>query len=167
MRHSIVLAVGADAVDGDFSGDGILGADAVDGDFNGDGIVDFSDFFRFADFFGADAGKRSRLMELAVLHIGLPWAALVEQNVPNPFNAETMIGYHVFRAAQIELHIYDIAGQRVRVLREGVRAAGGYRARWDSRDDDGRRVSSGVYLYRIVTPGAEGILGPRKMLLLR
>jgi hypothetical protein len=102
-------------------------------------------------------------MELAVLHIGLPWAALVEQNVPNPFNAETMIGYHVFRAAQIELHIYDIAGQRVRVLREGVRAAGGYRARWDSRDDDGRRVSSGVYLYRIVTPGAEsgpeGILG--------
>ena len=103
-------------------------------------------------------------MELAVLHIGLPWAALVEQNVPNPFNAETMIGYHVFRAAQIELHIYDIAGQR-------VRAAGGYRARWDSRDDDGRRVSSGVYLYRIVTPGAEsgpeGILGPRKMLLLR
>ncbi len=167
VRHSIVLAVGADAVDGDFSGDGILGADAVDGDFNGDGIVDFSDFFRFADFFGADAGKRSRLMELAVLHIGLPWAALVEQNVPNPFNAETMIGYHVFRAAQIELHIYDIAGQRVRVLREGVRAAGGYRARWDSRDDDGRRVSSGVYLYRIVTPGAEGILGPRKMLLLR
>jgi hypothetical protein len=110
-------------------------------------------------------------MELAVLHVGLPWAALVEQNVPNPFNAETMIGYHVFRAAQIELHIYDIAGQRVRVLREGVRAAGGYRARWDSRDDDGRRVSSGVYLYRIVTPGAEsgpeGILGPRKMLLLR
>jgi hypothetical protein len=189
VRHTIVLSIGADAVDGDFSGDGIVdfsdffsfadhfGTSVGDAgwdpafDFDNSGEVDFSDFFRFADFFGADAGKRSRLMELAVLHIGLPWAALVEQNVPNPFNAETMIDYRVFHAAQIELHIYDIAGQRVRVLREGVRAAGGYRARWDSRDDDGRRVSSGVYLYRLVTPGAQsgpkGFLAPRKMLLLR
>ena len=110
-------------------------------------------------------------MELAVEHIGLPWAALVEQNTPNPFNAETTINYHVLRPTQVELHIYDIAGQRVRVLREGVRAAGSYQSRWDSRDDAGRSVSSGVYLYRISTPGAGEVpvqfLPPHKMLLLR
>ena len=58
------------------------------------------------------------------------------------------------RPAEVELHIYDIAGQRVRQLREGVRGAGSYRTRWEGRDDDGRSVSSGVYLYRITATGA-------------
>lgn len=178
----------AAAVSGDFSGDGIVdfsdffafadhfGTTAADAgwdpafDFDGSGEVDFSDFFRFADFFGADAGKRARLMELAALHIGLPWSVLAE-NAPNPFNAETIIGYYVVRPAEVELHIYDIAGQRVRQLREGVRGAGSYRTRWDGRDDDGRSVSSGVYLYRITAtgaaPGPAGLPPPRKMLLLR
>ncbi len=64
-------------------------------------------------------------------------------------NTETIIGYYVVRPAEMELHIYDIAGQRVRQLREGVRGAGSYRTCWDGRDDDGRSVSSGIYLYRI------------------
>ena len=64
-------------------------------------------------------------------------------------NTETIIGYYVVRPAEVELHIYDIAGQRVRQLREGVRGAGSYRTCWDGRDDDGRSVSSGIYLYRI------------------
>ena len=86
-------------------------------------------------------------------------------------NTETFIGYYGVRPAEVELHIYDIAGQRVRQLREGVRGAGSYRTRWDGRDDDGRSVSSGVYLYRITAtgaaPGPAGLPPPRKMLLLR
>jgi hypothetical protein len=189
VRHAVVLSVGAAALPGDFSGDGLIdltdffafadhfGRTSADAgwdsafDFDNTGEVDFSDFFRFADIFGREVSKRARLMELAVEHIGLPWAALVEQNTPNPFNAETTINYHVLRPTQVELHIYDIAGQRVRVLREGVRAAGSYQSRWDSRDDAGRSVSSGVYLYRISTPGAGAVpvqfLPPHKMLLLR
>ena len=64
-------------------------------------------------------------------------------------NAETIIGYYVARPAEVERHIYDIAGQRVRQLREGVRGAGSYRTCWDGRDDDGRSVSPGVDIYRI------------------
>ena len=45
------------------------------------------------------------------------------------FNTETIIGYYVVRPAEVELHIYDIAGQRVRQLREGVRGAGSHRTR--------------------------------------
>ena len=55
-------------------------------------------------------------------------------------------------------------GQRVAVLRQGPQQAGYHRLRWNGRDDVGRPLASGIYLYRLVTD--EGIL-TRKLTLLR
>ena len=49
----------------------------------------------------------------------------------------------------VELTIYDVAGRRVKSLWSGHVAAGDHQANWDGRDDTGKRVASGVYLYRL------------------
>ena len=86
------------------------------------------------------------------------------QNHPNPFNSETAIDYRLPAMSEVELAVFDLAGQRVATLARGSRAAGAHRVRWDGRDEAGHRLASGVYLFRL-TSGAE--LRQRKVLLLR
>ena len=57
-----------------------------------------------------------------------------------------------------------MTGQRVAVLHQGPKKAGMHRLGWDARDDRGRRLASGVYVYRLVT--AE-VVQTRKLTLLR
>jgi hypothetical protein len=163
------------SVVGDFSGDGIVNfsdfflfADAFGGsdplyDLTGDGAVNFSDFFVFADQFGAEA--RAKLLVLAQEHLGLPPATTLGANYPNPFNAETTIPFQLGEAAEVELALYNLAGQQVATLADDTRAAGSYTIRWDGRDDAGQALASGVYLYRLRVGQQQ--VEMRKSLLLR
>ena len=88
--------------------------------------------------------------------IGAPKQTLLLQNYPNPFNPETWIPYHLSEAAPVTLSIYDITGQRIRLLPLGFQSAGFYQSRsraayWDGRNDLGVQVSSGVYFYQLST----------------
>lgn len=74
------------------------------------------------------------------------------QNYPNPFNSSTTISYDLSRDSPIILGIYNVLGKRVRMLECGFKQKGSYKLSWDGRDDTGREVSSGVYLYRLITP---------------
>lgn len=77
----------------------------------------------------------------------------LKQNVPNPFNPETIIEYHL-AGSEIRpttLIIYNVLGQKVRTLVDAPEAGGVYRVRWDGKDDLGRQVASGVYTYRLVS----------------
>ncbi len=64
---------------------------------------------------------------------------------PNPFNPQTRISYQIEQTGDVELTIYNVRGQRVRVLVNRYHDAGNYDIVWDGRDFDGRTVSSGVY----------------------
>ena len=75
----------------------------------------------------------------------------LQQNWPNPFNPSTTISFWLATASAVELNIYDILGQKVRLLADGVHPAGAHSVRWDGRDQSGKGVASGVYLYRIIT----------------
>jgi hypothetical protein len=70
---------------------------------------------------------------------------------PNPFNPSTTIAYSLGRAGSAELVVYDLSGRRVKTLVSGYIDAGSHEARWDGRDEYGRRVASGVYAYRLIT----------------
>jgi hypothetical protein len=78
-----------------------------------------------------------------------PERYLLGQNMPNPFNPETVIAYQVPTAGQVTLTVYNLRGQVVRRLVDGRQPAGYYRVRWDGRDRFKREVASGVYVYRI------------------
>jgi hypothetical protein len=89
------------------------------------------------------------------------------QNAPNPFNASTTISFLLpFRLANepTRLSIYNLVGQLVRVLQPEAQQAGEHRLSWDGRDDYGREVASGVYIYRLDV-GEWAV--QRRMLLLR
>ena len=64
----------------------------------------------------------------------------------------------------MRLQVYDVLGQRVRELVGERQAAGYYQVQWDSRDDYGRPVAAGVYLYRLE---AGDFAQVRKLLLLK
>ncbi|MCU0606783.1 MAG: T9SS type A sorting domain-containing protein [Candidatus Edwardsbacteria bacterium] len=74
---------------------------------------------------------------------------LVEPAYPNPAHGQASIGYQLPLPGRVSLGVYDVMGRRVMILYDGDRPSGRFTANWDGRDADGRRVASGVYLYRV------------------
>jgi subtilisin family serine protease len=70
----------------------------------------------------------------------------LSQNYPNPFNPNTTISYKLPVSGQVALKIYNVRGQLVRTLVEGIQPAGEYAARWDGCDRQGHQVTSGIYI---------------------
>lgn len=66
---------------------------------------------------------------------------------PNPFSDHTTLRLSVARPDHVRIEVSDVAGRRVRLLREGTFATGEYAVAWDGRDDRGAQVPSGVYFY--------------------
>jgi hypothetical protein len=70
-------------------------------------------------------------------------------NAPNPFHPETRIAFSLPDARAVRLDVYDIDGRLVANLLDGSVPAGDHAVSWDGTDRNRRRVSSGVYLYRL------------------
>jgi hypothetical protein len=73
------------------------------------------------------------------------------QNYPNPFNSGTTIPFFLPVESDIILNIYTMTGQRIRTISLKQQSAGNQCVRWDGKDDKSRDVSSGLYLYQIIT----------------
>jgi endonuclease I len=84
----------------------------------------------------------------------IPAAAVLYQNVPNPFNPITRLSFDMGSAGHASLKVYDPAGRLVTTLVDGHRGAGAHAVIWDGRDDEGRISAAGVYLYRLETGDA-------------
>ncbi|MFQ6092235.1 MAG: choice-of-anchor D domain-containing protein [bacterium] len=99
--------------------------------------------------------------------VDLPSEYKLCQNYPNPFNPTTSIQYSVISdqsPPHVTLKIYNLLGQEVRTLVDEVKKAGYYSVIWDSRDDWGREVSSGIYFYYLK---ANSFADTKKMILIR
>ena len=73
---------------------------------------------------------------------------------PNPFNPQTAIHYELFKDTSVNLGIFDVAGHLVRTLRDNVpESAGPATVIWNGRDNAGRSVPSGTYLYQLKVDG--------------
>lgn len=88
----------------------------------------------------------------------------LHQNYPNPFNPSTTIRYDVTKKTRVVMKIYNMLGQEVRTLVNGVQPAGQLSVVWDGKNQAGQFVSSGIYVYRIE---AGNFLKSRKMLFLK
>jgi PKD repeat protein len=70
-------------------------------------------------------------------------------SIPNPCRSYTTISYTLPRNAKIRLQIYKTSGILIRTLVSGVEARGLHHVTWDGRDEKGRKVSKGLYFYRL------------------
>ncbi len=94
----------------------------------------------------------------------LPSAFSLDQNYPNPFNPSTVISYTLPKQSRVQIKVYDVIGNEVRSLIDEEKSAGKYNLLWDSRNNSGVRVSSGVYFYKIT---ADGFSETKKMVLMK
>ncbi len=76
----------------------------------------------------------------------LPVKTSLVQNYPNPFNAATVLNYTLSQAGQISISIYNLLGQRVVTLYDGMQQAGEHKLIWDAAD-----IPSGIYFARLQT----------------
>ncbi len=79
----------------------------------------------------------------------VPAQATLHGNYPNPFNPSTRIVFELPAAQSVRLAVYDIRGHEVRSLVSGQVAAGRHEIVWQGKDDQGRMMPSGVYLYKL------------------
>ncbi len=90
---------------------------------------------------------------------------LLYPNYPNPFNSQTTVTFYLPVMANIELTIYDTAGRAVVHLIENRQMLPGeHRVNWNGKDQFGKGVSSGIYLYELSTGSYREV---KKMILLR
>ncbi len=83
---------------------------------------------------------------------------------PNPFNPSTVISYSLHETTSVNITIYNIMGQKVRVLVNEVKEAGTHSIQWNGKDNSGSYAPSGVYFYRMKTSTDSFI---NKMMLLK
>ena len=91
----------------------------------------------------------------------LPTSFRLDDAFPNPFNPSTDIGFGLPTDAAVKLSVYNVLGQRVRILTDDTYKAGYHHAHWDGRDDAGQDLTSGLYF---AVMHADGFHAIRKLM---
>ena len=96
-------------------------------------------------------GQPTAVMTAAV---AVPAQYRLGDSYPNPFNPAVVIPLDLATdAAGVSLTVYDVLGRRVRQLWQGALPVGSHRFTWNGRDEVGRNVAAGMYLYRVEVDG--------------
>ena len=114
-------------------------------------LFDLTDLRRFAGTTTDEAGHFALPLQMFSMDRGtaLPTNFALGQNYPNPFNPSTVIPYQIPASSHVRLEVFNLLGQRLATLVDGVRLAGTHTAQWDATDAAGRAVGAGVYIYRL------------------
>jgi len=99
-----------------------------------------------ASFSFEKVAMREGTADLTVREAGYP---TLEQNSPNPFNPSTVISFSLPGESRVKLEVFNMLGQRVAQLVDGVRGAGRHQVVFNASN-----LASGIYLYRLETPGS-------------
>jgi flagellar hook assembly protein FlgD len=86
----------------------------------------------------------------------IPTEFALSQNYPNPFNPTTTIEYTLPEQSTVTLKVFNLLGQEIATLADGVQQASSFKAIWDGRNKLGQQVSSGVYFYQLDAKSVSG-----------
>ncbi len=117
----------------------------------------------FSDVFVPE-GSATGVEETEAPNGALPETFALGANFPNPFNPETAITFDVPAGwtEPVTLRLFNVQGQLVRTLFEGAMPPGQHKILWNGKDQTGQAVSTGVYLYQIISGDFRAV---RKMLM--
>ncbi len=107
--------------------------------------VDFDGSFKFSN-------------EIKV-EVNVPLQFSLRQNYPNPFNPTTQIKYSVPQSSQVQIKVFDILGNVIKILINEEKPTGTYELTWNAAN-----LPSGIYFYRIQ---AGSFIDTKKMILLK
>ena len=75
----------------------------------------------------------------------------LDPSFPNPFNGQTVVGYALAQSGPVEVSLYNLIGQRVRILQSGFQETGTHQLGWNGKDQAGADLASGTYLVVLKT----------------
>jgi hypothetical protein len=93
-----------------------------------------------------------------------PLTTSLKQNVPNPFNPDTVINFTLKTRDRVLIEIYNVKGKRIDTLIDDELPAGIHNVVWEGTDARGSSMPSGVYFYRMKTTDHLEI---RKMIMIK
>ena len=73
----------------------------------------------------------------------------LNSNYPNPFNPTTNISFNLPEASEVKIEIYNSLGQLVNTIANNSYGPGSFNAVWNATDEYGKKVTSGMYIYRM------------------
>lgn len=88
----------------------------------------------------------------------------LKQNIPNPFNPQTTIYFSIPTTEFVSLEIFNVQGQKIRTLLNGIITNGLHVVKWDGKNEFGQNVTGGLYIYRLK---AGSFVQTKKMLLIK
>jgi hypothetical protein len=94
----------------------------------------------------------------------IPDGFSLSEAYPNPFNPETKINFSIPQNGNIKIAVYNLLGQKIKTLVNQEFNAGSYSATWNGKDDFGKQVASGIYLFRLET---ESFKTTKKVMLMK
>ena len=95
----------------------------------------------------------------------LPKPAITLNNYPNPFNPETTIQFNLIEGCDVQIDIYNIKGQKINSIVNEHLLNGEHSITWNGEDSSGKKVGSGLYLYKLLVNGKTEIV--KKCMLLK
>jgi hypothetical protein len=119
----------------------------------------FGDVLTVADTLIAGAGT-----SVPVRNGQLPEQTALLPNFPNPFNPSTSVQYSLSHPSTVRIRVFDCLGREIRLLTEKTLPAGSHSVEWNGRDDRGREVESGTYLFHLEAGSFRAV---RKCMLIR
>lgn len=132
-----------------------------------DEIVDFSKYLTHNKQF--TKAVQSDLNADAISAAIIPERFALYTNFPNPFNQRTTIQFDLpiieSTMLQVKIIIYDITGRSIKTIADKEFLPGSYTIVWDGKNDHGMEVTSGVYIYRLVSDKI--FCESKKMMLIR
>jgi len=94
----------------------------------------------------------------------VPQETKLNGNYPNPFNPETTISFSLQNDSAVSLKVYNVKGQRIKTLVNGMQSQGNHKVVWNGKDENDHPVSSGIYFYQMEN---EGFVCVKKMVLVK
>ena len=123
-------------------------------------LLEIPGSYEVVDAIGSDRDHRVvRMAQEGDAGATIPINYALHQNYPNPFNPSTEISFTLPQAGRVKLTVYNVMGQEVTTLADGLFEAGSHNLTWD-----GSGSASGIYFYRLAPPD---FVDTKKMLLLK
>lgn len=105
--------------------------------------------WKISDYPRGTPGHVNNTVTGIVNEVEVPNTFSLAQNYPNPFNPTTTITYSIAKKGRVNLTIYNLLGQKIKTLVESEMNPGHYKSNWNGKNESGKRVSSGIYIYTL------------------